>query len=139
MLNKKGIIFTLDAVFALIVAVTITVAVIFHMSQVSKIPYSKQALNKIAQDSLTVLEKDGILKEAIETGSTETITTFLNSLPYQICAGMDLKSADQSTIQSAVKTGCNSSEEAVIARRAFIANNFSTYYVRMEFWHTGIS
>lgn len=133
---KKGIIFTLDAIFALITAVTIIVAVIFYMGQVYKIPYTKQALNRLAQDSLTILEKDGALKEAIERGSSTAITTFLNSLPYQICGGIDLKSANHSVIQSLTKTNCTISEESVVGRRTFVANNFTTYYAEVEFWYT---
>jgi hypothetical protein len=137
MLNKKGIIFTLDAIFALIAAVTIITAAMFYMSQVSKLPYNMQALNRLAQDSLTVMEKDGTLRQAIETGSTSRMVIFLDSLPDQICAKIDLKSKNHVMLYNATKTGCTSSDEYVITRRVFIANNFNIYYSKAEFWYTG--
>lgn len=134
MLTKKAIIFTLDSILALIVTVTIITGTLSYMSQVSKIPYNKQALNRIGQDSLTLLEKDQILKQAVETGSNATIAVFLDSLPNQICVIVDLKATDQSTLQSTVKTGCSSSDESLIVRRVFIAS-FTTYYAEAELWY----
>ena len=136
MLNKKAVILTIDALLALIAAMTIIVAVVYFTGQVSNIPYNKQALNKISQDSLTVLEKDNVLKTAIETSSNTTLTLFLDSLPSQICAKVDLKSSDQIIQESAIKTNCGSSNETVVVRRSFVANSFNVYYARMEAWHT---
>ena len=83
------------------------------------------------------MTKDDTLKNAIESESSATITSFLNSLPSQICAKIDLKSVDQVTIQNTSKTGCTSSEERVVARRTFIANDFTVYYAEIESWYTG--
>jgi len=134
-LRRKGLVLTLDAVFALIAATTIITATLYYTGELSKVPYNKQALSKMSQDSLTILEKDGILVDAIETGSSTTLAEFLNSTPNQVCARIDLKLINTSLIENATKTNCNLSAEPVISRRSFIANNFTVYYARMESWY----
>jgi len=135
MLRKKGIIFTLDAIFALMAALTIISASLFYMGQVGKIPFNKQALGKISQDSLTILEKDGTLGKAVEIGSAATLSSFLNSLPSNLCGKIEINDASKNNILAALKPGCTGSNELVISVRAFVGNNFNVYYARMEIWY----
>ena len=132
--KKKGLILTLDAIFAIIAAMAIITASLYYTAQVSKVPYNKQALNRISQDTLTILEKDDTFKNAIETDSNTSITLFLDALPDQICARIDLKSSAQSVVQSSSKTNCVSSDESVFVRRSFV-NGFSIYYAEIEAWY----
>jgi len=134
-LKKKGVFFTLDAVFAIIATLTIILIVLFYMSQVGKIPYNKQSLSKLNQDTLTVLEKDYTLRSAIRDNSNSTINLFLNSLPSQICARVELRDENKTTLQFTAKQDCNSTEEPVVARRAFVGYDYSVYYAKMESWH----
>ena len=109
--------------------------VLFFMNRVSMVPYNKQALHRLNQDSLTILEKDGSLRQAIETGSTEDIENFINALPNQICAEINLIDSNRYIVKTTVRAGCPDEKESVFERRAFIANNFNVYYARMETWY----
>ena len=134
MLNKKGVVITLDSIFAILATLTIITSVLFYMGQISKIPYNKQSLSRISQDSLTILEKDGTLKRSIETGTAAMIGSYLESLPKQICAEIYLKDSNKNMILNITRTGCIYPEESVVQRRVFIANNLTIYYARMESW-----
>ncbi|MFH1317042.1 MAG: hypothetical protein ABII01_05985 [Candidatus Woesearchaeota archaeon] len=133
--DKKGIIFTLDAIFALISTITLVVFILFYMSRVSMVPYNKQALNRISQDTLTMLEKDGTLRKAIETNSTSDIEDFINSLPTNLCLEITLKGSDKDITNKINRTSCETAKENVFERRAFVANNFATYYALIQFWY----
>ena len=63
MLSKKGIIFSLDAIFAVIIAGIIILACFFYLSQTSTNLYQNQDIYKLSLDSLTILEKDNTLNE----------------------------------------------------------------------------
>jgi len=134
LLQKKGLVITLDAIFAVLAALTIILSVLFYMWSVSKVPFNKQALNRFSQDSLAMLEKDDTLRNAIEGNSNTTVILFLESLPEQICASIDLKDKDQNVIMTVRRADCPDSLESVHERRSFIAD-FNTYYARIECWY----
>jgi len=135
MLKKKAIIFSLDAIFAIIIAGIMILACFFYLSQTSTNLYKNQDIYKISLDSLTILEKDNTLKTAVETSNTTIIQQFLNSLSEQHCGNITLYTSSSAAILSAQKTGCTSKNESTIAIRSFVANNSNIYYANMEAWY----
>lgn len=133
-MKKKAIIFTLDAILALLIAATLIISSLYYLSKTENIPYTEQGLYKISLDILTVLEKDGTLKTAVEESSATEIQGFLDSLPVQICANITIYNTAQDNLLSVKKTACDSSEEKLFSRRVFIANSFSVYYAEMVSW-----
>lgn len=132
---KKGIIFSLDAIFAIIIAGIIILACFFYLSQTTTQLFTTQDLSLTAMDTLTILEKDGTFKNIVETGSTATLQLFLNALPDQQCGMITVYTSSAAAIHSAQKAGCTFKNESVIAVRGFIANNYNIYYARMEAWY----
>ncbi|MBW2984326.1 hypothetical protein KY361_04380 [Candidatus Woesearchaeota archaeon] len=132
---KKGIIFSLDAILAVIIAGVMILACFFYLSHTSTNLYQNQDIYKISLDSLTILEKDNTLKTAVETNSTTTLQLFLDSLPAQLCGDITVYTSSSSAVLSAQKTGCTAKNESTIAVRSFVANNFNVYYARMEAWY----
>lgn len=133
-IGKKAVVITLESIFALIVTGVILTAIFSYMGRISMDQYNKQALNRIGQDSLTILEKDGLLKEAIETGSLTNIESFLQSLPPPLCERIYLKDSSKNTINSTSKVGCITPRKSAFERRSFVAN-FTPYYAEVEVWH----
>lgn len=135
MLKKKSLIFSLDALFAIVIAGIMILACFLYLSQTTTNIYQNQDIYKISLDSLAILEKDDTLKIAVETNSTTTPQLFLNSLPDQLCSNITIYTASSAAILSAQKTGCTAKNESTIAVRTFIANNSNVYYAKMEAWY----
>jgi hypothetical protein len=136
MLRKKGLIFTLDGIFAILIALTLIFSSIFYLSQASSTFMNQRNLIQISQDSLTLLEKTKELKNFAETSTPANIQSYLDSLPYQICAKLSIESSAGIQLQELSKSGCgNSAYSSVTERRVFVANSFTTYYAEMEAWY----
>jgi hypothetical protein len=73
---KKGLIFSIDAMFAIVVAGMMVLACFFYFSQTTTNIHNDQDMYKISSDSLTILEKDGTLATAAATGIPTTIYSF---------------------------------------------------------------
>ena len=129
-MNKKGLVYTIDAIFALVIAVFLISAILFYMKD-PNILYNEQALQKFSQGSLTMMEKDGTFRNAVSSSSNTEIGTFLDSLPRQLCASISI--IDQNLTQAVGevnKTNCNIPDEYVFTRRLIVADS-KPYYAEM--------
>ena len=134
-MNKKSMILTLDAMFAILTALTLLTAIMFYTSNISIAPYSSISLNKISQDSLTILEKSGGLQAAIKTGNNAALAFFIEEAFPQICSEIDLYTVSDELLANITRANCDPSSEPVIARRVFIVSNSGIYYARMKSWY----
>jgi hypothetical protein len=135
-MHKKGVVLTLDAIFALIVAVLMILWTLQYLANITTPAYNKQALSRLGQDALTVMEKENILRDAMETGSISHIIHFFNSTPEQICHNLTIKYLGQTTMLAVTKIGCDTNTEPVIARRAFISYDRQIYFAELQSWYT---
>ena len=133
--TKKAIIFSLDAIFALVTAAVMILACFFYLSHTTANIYTNQDIYKISLDSLTILEKDSTLKTAVEANSSAAIQQFLDSLSQQHCGNIAVYTSESAAVLSAQKAGCITKNESAVAVRSFIANNFNVYYAKMEAWY----
>ena len=130
-MNKKSVIFTLDAILAILIAGVMITASYFYISQ-ANIPMSnRQNLHKISMDALVVLEKDGTLKDSVQTGSASGLSEFLNLLAPQICSKFTIYDDSSTLVLSSQKSDCNITQP-VLSRRVFVLDNFSTYYAESK-------
>jgi hypothetical protein len=135
MLRKKAFIFTLDAVFAIILATTLSIGCFFYLSQTLTNIYQNQDIYKISSDSLTILEKDGTLKNTIHTGNISYVQTYLDSLPSNICGNITIYNTASAQMNSMQKSGCTTKNISAMTFRVFTDGNNNTYYAKMEGWY----
>ena len=121
-MDRKAFIFTLDAIMALILAALIVSAIYFNFSKQSQQPYSEANLLQISLDSLTVLEKNSNLNDAVQNNDLSQLQSFVTIMPYQFCSNITIKDSDEDYIAS-IQRNCSLSNPQAIARRIFIANN----------------
>ncbi len=126
---------TLDAMFALLTTITLVSAIMFYVSNISNVPYSPLSLNKITQDSLTILEKRGDLQAAIKIGNTAPLANFIEMAFPQICSEIDLYTVSGDLLTNISRANCDPSSEPIIARRVFVVSNSEIYYARMKSWY----
>jgi hypothetical protein len=104
--RKKGFVFTLDSLFAVIVATTILSATFFMMSNAQKDYFREMQMNQIANDALIVLDELGVLeshnKSEIKNKLVEVMPTNygakLKVFPYECvdaeCTGFNRSSTE---------------------------------------------
>jgi hypothetical protein len=134
-LKTKAFIFSLDAIFAIIIAGLMILVCFFYLSQTNTNTHANQDTYKLALDSLTILEKDRTLKDAIEINSTAAIQQFLESFPEQFCGSITIYTSSSAEILSAQKTGCSAKNKTAVIVRSFIADNSDIYYAKMQAWY----
>ena len=133
---KKGILFSIDAIIALIVAGALILACFFILSKTTTNMHSSNDVFIKSLDSLAILEKDGTLKNVVETTNASTIQQFIDSTPAQFCSNITILSSASAQVLSVQKTGCTAKNESSVALRSFVSNNFNLYYARMEAWYS---
>ncbi|HIH42785.1 TPA: hypothetical protein HA246_04010 [Candidatus Woesearchaeota archaeon] len=135
-LDRSGFIYTLDAIFALVIAATIIIASFQYLSQTHIARFNRSDLGRLSNDALSVLERDSGLSNVV-SGSTSNVQSYLNTLPMQMCGNLSVFSVSNTLVGSIQKTGCDSAsvDEIVVARRVFVHSNSSTYYARLEAWY----
>ena len=127
--NKKGLIFTIDAILALLSAIVILIAIYSILSN-TDINNEYQDLSKIALDSLTVSEKNNALNLGV-SGDLSLLDNYLGALPVNVCGNISLYYANQNIITSSKKPDCLINDNRVIARRAFLSD-YKMHFAKIE-------
>jgi hypothetical protein len=84
---------------------------------------------------LVILEQTDLLKEVIDTHSTENLKSYLNTyFQLNICAKLLIYNSSNDLIYTEIKTGCFDSEKSAITKRSFVVNQ-DFYYVELEGWY----
>jgi hypothetical protein len=130
--NKKGLIFTLDALFAILTLIFIVSSIVFFMGQLDSTLYARQSLDIIARDSLSMLERDGTLQQAVDISNGAVIEFFLNALPNSLCGQVLIFDAESLQLLAANKAGCSVGVDKVTTRRSFITTGLNPYYAQMS-------
>lgn len=131
---KKGLIFTLDAILALIVASSLILASFNYVSQ-TQVAWNRPTLLKISLNSLAVLELSQTLQEAVKTSDAVDVEEFLNNLlPDNVCARVEFYDEADSLLMTAAKSGCASSNYPTVSYQGLSVSG-DIYYARMEAWY----
>ncbi len=135
MLSKKTMIFTLDALLAISIAILIASSCFVFLSKTSSGVYHVRGAYLISSDSLTVLEKSDALKEAITLNSTTSIEEFIGGMPSQVCGSVTVYDSLSSSKLSVQREGCTSKNLSAVAYRVFVDDEENIYYAKMESWY----
>lgn len=134
-IGKRSMLFTIDSIFALVIALVILLSVIFTLKSLDIKSWTETNINELGMDYLTVLEHSGELKNAVITSDTGEIKEFLNRIVKQnICGKIKIFDQNDNLLIIETKTGCLDSHESYMTKRSFVAeDNF--YYAVFEGWY----
>jgi len=133
--DKRGIIFSIDAILSIMITITLISASFFYMSQIHTIKWSQPNYFLTSLDTINVLRIDGTLENAINTLSGEKIQEFMNyTYDNNMCGSMNISDSSENTLISVNKTGCTSYEE-VYVYRGTIVNNKKIYLITLKLWY----
>jgi len=133
-INKKAVVFTMDAMFALFITLSFFIFINDSLSEPSGSIYSNIDLLQLSNDGLAVLEKSGILENSIKNLNNSELQIYLNGFPEQICGNITLYNSINLKLLSAVKSSCAESDMNAISRRIFISKS-DIYLAVMEVWY----
>jgi hypothetical protein len=129
---KKGIIFSIDALLALLVAAFFIFAIL--SARPNAIDSSPAHIEALAMDTLAALEKKGLLADAVQSGSADAVSEAVdNILPKRICSTVSVNTLSEA-VMAATRQGCTAGNSLSIARRSFMAGN-GHYYALLELWY----
>lgn len=133
---KRGIVLTLDASIAVVIALLMITGSMFYISQNSHLNL-EDPMFLTAMDSLAMLEKNGALEDYAASGSTGKIDGLFRALPFEDCMMLTFYQAEPGgalgKLGSVGKEGCGYPEDYAIARRVF-AYEGAIYIAELEGW-----
>jgi len=141
MIKEKGFVLSFDALVALLVFFALLLAASSYLGQVEFEAGSSLSLKRAAMDSITVLEKSGEVEKAINSDKVSGLRSFLNKLPYAICA--DLRIFPESDLTNptyaVLRSGCKKNYlEVATAKRAVLvesSGNAAFYLAEIRAWY----
>ncbi len=149
---KKGIIFTLDAILALVSCMILLSATLFYLSQSHTISWVETDLSQLGLDSLAALELSSIsslrisndLNWTLVNDNTSNLKLFMNvMLENNTCAEIRLYDASPPNTYTLKKyyrkdyCTLKNDTKSAIARRLFFSdlNASAIYIAEMEVWY----
>jgi hypothetical protein len=132
-MKKKGIIFSLDSMIALIIAGIFIFGAMVYLGNLQDKNENNLILNQIARDSLTILDFSYDLIQAGSTGDNTTLNDFVDNLETNTCARIGIYNQSKQLDFTSTKSGCIPNNNVAVARRSFIVNK-EGYYAKMEVW-----
>ena len=132
--NKKGYIFTIDVLVAVIIFATFITLYAPSM----QLQDSKAELYTYASQLSSTLDTSGLLHDAIETNNTAILHSFLSELPTQFCLNVSVYTESSYALEFWNSTSsCVNSEKGEYNSAFFyrtIMVDSSWYILRSEVW-----
>lgn len=140
MLLKKGFIFSLDSLIALLATIVLIGASFFYLSQVQTLNWSQPSLYTTSLDTMQVLRIDGSLEWSIDNLDSSNISLFMDVMyPSNICGNMIFYNRTRDVQLDAFKSGCDNlpddSKDIFVTRRTFVHNK-SIYFAFLRVWYS---
>jgi hypothetical protein len=134
--KKKSILFSLDAMLAVIVSVMLFMAINNYSEKSYEPDYTVLDLYHLSADSIAVLKSTGDLSYSTSLNTTTNIHSYLRLMPAQACFMIKIYDKSHYQLMNAAKEGCLTipGEPAVIYESPFVANN-KIYTARMIAWY----
>lgn len=132
-MNKKALFFTLDSLFAILLAASFFVYLNYYYAETSP-AVTPVDLITMSNDALAVLEKSDALSQSVRLMTPSLLQAYLNAMPVQVCANISIYSHAGINLLNAARAGCTSGGELSIARRVFIYHS-EPYLAKMEAWY----
>lgn len=82
---KRGLFFSLDAILALLIALSLAAAILNSLAGIPPVSGKAQIPQKISEDALASMEKGGVLQDAVGYSSSMPLRQFSAVLPGNIC------------------------------------------------------
>jgi uncharacterized membrane protein len=137
---KRAVLFSIDAMLALISAIILIGIAFFYLSSVETLNWSQPGTFITAMDTLNVLRIDNTFSESIRYSSNESLILFMdNMFAVNICGRIELYNSTGNLLIDANKTNCllpnqTNPADIYVSRRTFVYNK-NMYYAFLRLWY----
>ena len=129
----KGFVITVDGIIALILALSVFVVINSSVMNARPSALSDAQVKKLSMDSLTILEKSGMLARAVQYNSSSEIVYFASTEFPSTCMKIRISSADGYELSAAREDCSTEGKNLFVGRRSFTeGSNF--YIVELHAW-----
>ncbi len=139
-MKNKGFIISSDAFLGLTLLSILILISISYISQVDTNSWNNIDLINAGRDLSIVLDKSGVLEDAIKQSSTEVLSNKLVTTQNNICFEVNVFNEENLGVpmMSSIKAGCvKNYSELVVVNRSFVVedNTLDFYLVKVEAWY----
>ncbi len=128
-MNKNGLFFSLDALFALAVAFLFFSVLFYWISQLDIHTLGNAEMVEYSHSVASVMEQQGAFAQ-------ENISAFLgNYTKNQTCFNVTVYSSSSSRLYSVLKSGCTNTSYPSFVTRSFVSSNGSVYFSNIRGWY----
>ena len=135
----RGIFFSIDAILALLLALSISALILNTSSRLQATTIADSQLQKIADDSLVSMDKSGVLGSSVVANSANPLKEFARIIPGNVCYRIAIYPQSLSTPMIAQENcACRTYS---ISRRSFVLPEPGTaiYLAEMRACYKGTS
>jgi len=125
-MEVKGFVFSLDALFAIAIALIMITSSSYYLSGINENENQDYQIKQLTADFITVLEKNNSLENAIINNNSTELATFVNTIPQDICLNIELYHKNDLITPIIVvhKQNCESNYDALFSiKRSFVVEN----------------
>ena len=134
----RGFIITVDSFIGGTLLFFFVIISFFYLSKTTFSSWDFVDLKIMVFDQLSVLEKNLVLENSIEQGSSELLLSAINATPNNYCFEIVVFDSNLAPVLHALKGGCvKDSSEVIGLDRTVVVNNspaLSFYVARIEGW-----
>jgi hypothetical protein len=127
---KRGIVLTIDAMVALIVAAAFIAAIMYFVTEPGL--KTDEYLYNVGGDFLAVADKGGGIVAAMD-GDPSRLSEFMDAIPDNICLNLTVTNVSGSVLLRR-DNGCQGPAKYVIAKRT-VVNNTRNYVCGVKAWY----
>jgi|SRR3989344_549679 len=132
-MKQSGFVISLDSLAALSVLLTILTFSAFYINSVEFSARNNALLKENTMDALVVMEKQGMLADAIASDKVNDIRAFMNQLPGYFCIDLAVYNENDlnSPVLSVLRPGCekNFDYSATLNRSFVVGSNDANFYI----------
>jgi hypothetical protein len=129
----KGFVITIDSIIALILSISLILIISSPLFKLRSSAWSDMQVKHLSMDSLTILEKSGILARAVEQNSSSELLYFMSTESTPLCMRIKVSGADGYTLY-VEKAGCTDEKgKSFLSKRTFISGN-KFYTAELHAW-----
>ena len=135
-MNNRGILFSIDATIAIIIAIVLISIAFFYLGEIDLQETSNTDLVEYGRSVLVVMEKNEVLANSILTNSSlEIVGFFDNYTKSNACFNLEVEDVNGIQQFLVYKTGCSLPVNKDVVKRTFIVNKNDIYLAKMEAYY----
>lgn len=133
--QKRSILFSLDAMIATIIAMTLIAGIYMHMSDISSPKYGNYDLMLLASDSLAALKVQDEIRFAVDNEADARIKDFMEQvMPKNTCSRLVIYNSHDIIFMEITKNACIYDEQSIKVRSPLIHEG-EIYKGEMHTWY----